>query len=213
MTNAQSKSFKMFCKASIARGDEWFKYNADEYFNADKIWKKERILNLRDSVKLWAHGNFERTIVVSELEGLSTKDFIELFEETYDMAYALMWKYSNVENCADLIPALNAEGYRFQRTRTMDAKTGKFDSFVFAICDLNTDFIGVTGPQKQFKIPTLCECGCGEYGLMKKTQCCGRRYVNVAHQRSQLIGKKCPCKAEEEPEEISNTNWKPSCRC
>ena len=193
MTNANSKMIEMFNEKSIARGNEWFKANAFNYFEAENSFEKTRLLNIRGSVLNWVKGDYTETINISFKKGEITLDrFHTIFQATYGMLYCIMWKYSNVEKCEDLMDVFKQTGFVLRRQRCF-GDVIEFHFGIFTIETAETAFM--------FKNPAsisyhLCDCGCDEYQpKMKKTLCCGRRYVNIVHQRCALVNKKCPCKA------------------
>jgi hypothetical protein len=114
-----------------------------------------------------------------------------------------LWRYSNVENCVDLPKELRNNGLVLKRQRNFQNGENAVMMIHFGIFTVEEDKAGLSMVKKEgIKFPHLCYCGCGEYKIgMKKTRCCGRRYVNIAHQRSNAVnGKKCPCGLEEKEE-------------
>jgi hypothetical protein len=187
---------EMFNERSIAKGEAWFKADAFEMSGAETSWEKNRLMNVRDSIVEWARGNYSKTICISftEKEELSLARFLEVFESTYAITYNLLWRYSTVEKCEDLVEAYRQNGMVIRRERSFNLNGDKKKYFHIAICEDNEMTYFTRDPKS--KPSHLCDCGCGEYKpKMLKTPCCGRRYVNVVHQRSIFdIKRKCPCK-------------------
>ena len=203
MYSAYSKPIELFTASSIAKGNKWFKEHAYEYFGCNFTWKKTRINNCLDDVMLWVKGDYTRTMNIS-FKNLSLEEFDIEFQFHYWVIYTLLWRYSNVENSVDFVKELLNNGLVFKRQRNFESGENSKMMIHFGIFTVEEDKAGVSMVKKEgVKFPHLCYCGCGEYKIgMKKTRCCGRRYVNIAHQRSNAVnGKKCPCGLEEKEEE------------
>ncbi len=191
MTNSQSKPIVLYTPASIAQGELWFK---DFVSKLICPYKKTRFRNSKDSVLKWCNGDYSDTIYI-DFDDVTYEEFNKACDLQEFIIKVLLHRFSTLDDEKLLFPTFERDGLHFRRQR--DFKLGSKSNTVHFSILTSSELGKVMAVAEKHKIPSYCHCGCDEYEKkMKKTACCGRRYVNIVHQRSALINGKCPCKSE-----------------
>ena len=191
MTNSQSKPIVLYTPASIAQGELWFK-DFESHFSCP--YKKTRFRNTKDSVLKWCNGDYSDTIYI-DFDDVTNEEFKEASELQESIIKVLLHRFSTLDDEKLLFPTLERDGLYFRIQS--DFKLGTNSKTVHFSILTSSELGKMVAVAEKSKMHSYCHCGCNEYEKkMKRTACCGRRYVNIVHQRSALINGKCPCKSE-----------------